>query len=211
VALRRGVTVALVALAPLGACSSLDEGEGEARSDWLRAGRCYEGPFDLEPTFFAINPFQNTQLMRLQRSNDLTENADGVMVLIDDAARVRASLGTALRVGLQPEVTPPGVPVVADPDPPIVHIALYLQETCHRENVTLYATEGTITFEALFSGDLNEGDADDKLTQGTFDVTIGDPRDAGPAGGAIPADKSSRLVGSFRFYFERGQPAQPFP
>ncbi|HEU4538696.1 MAG TPA: hypothetical protein VFS00_31460, partial [Polyangiaceae bacterium] len=151
------MTGALVA--GLAACTSLDEGEGSVRSDWLRAGRCYEGPFDLGPTFFAINPFQNTQLMRLQRSNDLTENADGVMVLVDDATRVRESLGTALRVGLPPEVTPPGVPVTADPDPPIVHVALYLQETCHRENVTLYATEGTITFDALFSGDLNEDEA----------------------------------------------------
>jgi hypothetical protein len=202
---------ALAALAALVACSTLDEGEGEAKSDLLRAGRCYEGPYDLKPTFFAINPFQNTQMLRLQRTNDLTENADGVMILVDDAARVRSSLGTPLRVGLPPEVTPPGTPVIADPDPPFVHVALYLQETCHRENVTLYATEGTITFDALFSGNLNEDEADEKRSEGRFEVVIGDPRDAPPGGGAIPDERSSRLTGSFRFYFQRGQPAQPFP
>ena len=202
---------ALAAVAGAVACSTHDEGEGEARSELLRAGRCYEGPYDLKPTFFAINPFQNTQLIRLQRTNDLTENADGVMLLVNDAARVRASLGTPLRVGLPPEVTPPGTPVVADPDPPFVHLALYLQETCHRENVTLYATEGTVTFDALFSGNLNEKDAEEKRTEGRFDVTIGDPRDAPPGGGAIPAERQSRLEGTFQFYFQRGQPAQPFP
>jgi hypothetical protein len=201
----------LVALVGLIACSTLDEGQGEAKSDWLRAGRCFEGPYDLQPTFFASNPFQNTQMLRLQRTNDLTENADGVLVLVDDVTRVRASLGTSLRIGLPPEVTPPGTPVVADPDPPFVHMALYLQETCHRENVTLYATEGTITFDALFSGDLNEDEADEKRSEGRFDVVIGDPRDAPAGGGAIPEGLSSRLTGSFRFYFQRGQPAQPFP
>lgn len=201
----------VAALSCLVACSTLDEGQGEAKSDLLRAGRCFEGPYDLKPTFFAVNPFQNTQMLRLQRTNDLTENADGVMVLVDDVARVRGSLGTSLRVGLPPEVTPPGTPVMVDPDPPIVHIALYLQETCHRENVTLYATEGTITFDALFSGDLNEDEAEEKRSEGTFEVTLGDPRDAPPGGGAIPPGRSSRLTGSFRFYFQRGQPAQPFP
>jgi hypothetical protein len=201
----------VAALACLVACSTLDEGQGEAKSDLLRAGRCFEGPYDLKPTFFAVNPFQNTQMLRLQRTNDLTENADGVLVLVDDVARVRASLGTPLKVALSPEVTPPGTPVVADPDPPFVHISLYLQETCHRENVTLHATEGTITFDALFSGDLNEDEAEEKRSEGTFEVTLGDPRDAPPGGGAIPAERSSRLTGSFRFYFQRGQPAQPFP
>jgi hypothetical protein len=77
--------------------------------------------------------------------------------------------------------------------------------------VTLYATEGTITFDALFSGDLNEDEAEEKRSEGTFEVTLGDPRDAPPGGGAIPPGRSSRLTGSFRFYFQRGQPAQPFP
>lgn len=207
--------VALGALGALAAgavaCSDPDKGQGQVTSELLRAGRCYEGPYDLKPTFFAINPFQDRYLLRLQRTNDLTENADGVMLLIDDASLVRESLGTPLRVGLPPEVTPPGTPVVADPDPPVVHMALYLQETCHRENVTLYATEGTITFDALFSGDLRENDAEEKRSEGRFDVIIGDPRDAPPGGGPIPTERSSRLTGSFRFYFQRGQPAQPFP
>jgi hypothetical protein len=92
-------------------------------------------------------------------------------------------------------------------------MALYLQRSCHNQNIVLYAVDGTIKFQALFSGDPNETDAVDKYTDATFDVWVGDPRDAGlghPAD-AIPRELLSRVTGGFRFYFERGQPGQPFP
>lgn len=190
---------------------AVGEGSGEAHSDLLKVPGCYEGAYDLGPTFFFDNPYRSTQTIRLQRRDDLVENSDGLQVMVRDTDRVRAHLGESFKVGLPPEVTPPGVPIVPDPDPPVVNLTLYLHDTCHGQNVALYATTGTITFAHLFSGDTNERDADDKLSEATFDVMMGDPRDQPPEGGPIPPEKMSHLTGNFSFYFERGQPAQPFP
>lgn len=203
------IVVAGVALG--GTSCSVGTGSGEVHSDELKAPGCFYGAYDLGPTFFASNPFRNSQEIRVQRRNDFIENSDGVEVLVRDTAKIRASLGQSLRVGLTPDVVPPGVPITPDPDPPIVSIVLYLHETCHGQNIALYATQGSITFEHLFDGDPNESDAESKLTHATFDVYVGDPRDEPPAGGPIPAAKLSHVVGEFRFYFQRGQPAQPFP
>lgn len=97
--------------------------------------------------------------------------------------------------------------------PPLVHMGLYLQQSCHNQNTVLYAVSGTIMFHALFSGDPNEKDATRKLTEAIFDVQMGDLQEvpAGAPASAVPEDKLTRLRGCFRFYFERGQPGQPFP
>jgi hypothetical protein len=92
-----------------------------------------------------------------------------------------------------------------------VNLALYLQFSCHSQNVVLYGVSGTITFEELFSGDPNESVGAEKLTDAHFEVVVADPRDATPGTLAIPEAKSSRLTGRFRFHFQRGQPGQPFP
>ncbi len=200
-----------VALAAVASCT-VGEGEGRVYSDDLRAGSCFRGPYELDPTFFASNPYQNTQLIRVQRKDDLIENSDGVQITVEDTAAVRSRLGQPLRVGLSPEVRPPGVPMVADPDPPFVYLVLYLHETCHGSNVALYAVDGTITFRHLFSGDVTETSGDEKRIDFDFDVTVADPRDQPKGGGPIPDEKKSRLVGSgVKFFFQRGQPAQPFP
>jgi hypothetical protein len=92
-------------------------------------------------------------------------------------------------------------------------MALYLAESCHNQNVVLYGLSGTITFNALFSGDPTEKEGSEKYTDASFDVMVGDPRDAPTGGDAteVPADMQSHVTGFFRFYFERGQPGQPFP
>lgn len=127
--------------------------------------------------------------------------------------------GTAtFQVALPSGVTPPGSPAVPPTDlledPPIVHIAFYLQRSCHNQNTVLYAVSGTITFSSLFSGDPNEASAAEKLINVTkFDLQVGDLRDV-PLGSyprEIPCELQSRLQGKFKFYFDRGQPAQPFP
>ena len=216
----RHVLVSLAVLAGVGslhaACVSVGEGTGTVTSDALFARDCWDDPFDLEPDFFAADPFRETMHIRIQRGSDLLEFSDGVVVLVDDVELVRDSLGTPLQVTLPKGVAPPGVQVgtvcgeTACSSP--VHVALYLLDSCHSQNVVLYATEGTITFTELFSGDPNEKDAAEKLTEGQFDVLVGDPRDIvleGEEAGTIP--NQSRLVGDFRFFFQRGQPAQPFP
>jgi hypothetical protein len=218
----RLLTLLVAALAAgLVACST-GEGKGWVRSDRLYVEDCWNGPFDLKPTFFAANPFREEELLiRIQRGDNIQELSDGLTVHVSDIVRIREELlGQAIEAGLPPGVTPPGTPVVADPDPPLVSLALYLHNTCHADNGTVYAVQAdqvagasastsTITFTSLFSGDPNESNADDRLTEATFEALFADPRDLESDG--VPADKSSVVTGSFHFFFQRGPPAQPFP
>lgn len=211
------------ALAAIGACAllsigcSLGQGEGEVHSDKLVAHECWDREYDLLPDFFAAIPYRDTLQIRIQRGNDLQEVSDGLAILIDDTKKIRKEkLGVKLDVSLPRGVQPPGSPIPApDPDSPeqLVHMAFYLQQSCHNQNTVLYAVSGEITFSALFSGDPNERDATEKYTDATFDVKVGDPRDAplGAPAEDIPEELQSRLTGYLRFYFERGQPGQPFP
>ncbi|MCS6899715.1 MAG: hypothetical protein RMJ98_08595 [Myxococcales bacterium] len=190
---------------------SVGEGQGEVTSDRLLAKGCFDGPYRLKPTFFATSPYRQTQTIRLQRTDELIDNVDGVQILVSDTAQVRGKLGQPLKVGLPPGVQPPGVPIPQNPDPPFIQLSLYLHETCHGQNITLHALQGTITFQHIFSGDRIEEDADDRLSEASFEVEVADPRDQPPQGGEVPSEKRSKLKGWFRFFFERGQPAQPFP
>jgi len=228
---RQRIGLSLAVLLAMTAGCSLGQGEGEVKSDELFAHDCWGSiaadggvqgaPFDLQPDFFAANPYRDTLQMRIQRGNDLTEVSDGLSVLIDDVPKIREqlALGSAstFKVAIPAGVTPPGSPTVPPDDlladPPIVHMALYLQSSCHNQNTVLYAVSGTITFSALFSGDPNEKEANEKLTDATFEVNVGDLRDVplGAYPSEIPVDLQTKLTGSFRFYFERGQPGQPFP
>lgn len=203
---------------------SLGQGEGQVVSDKLIASDCWNEAYDLGPDFFAAIPYRDTQVIRIQRGSDLEEVSDGLDVLIDQTSTIRAAITAAkgapsknFAVSLPPGVHPPGTPIeppaMVDGEFPIVHMALYLQRSCHNQNTILYAISGNISFNSLFSGNPNEKDAAQKYTDATFDVQVGDPRDApeGAQADKIPADHQSKVTGYFRFYFERGQPAQPFP
>lgn len=203
---------AAVAAVCAGSGCALGEGSGEVKSDRLRIDQCWEGPYDMQPDFFSGVPYRESFQIRIQRGGDLQEMSDGLSILVKDVHVIRNSmLGVPLEVGLPPEVTPPGVPVQPDPDPPMVHMALYLHNTCHEQLSTLYAVRGVITFEELFNGDPNETKADERLSSGVFDVMVVDPRKQPPGGGPISEEHLSRVTGWFGFYFERGQPGQPFP
>jgi hypothetical protein len=196
---------------------SVGQGTGNVESGHLLAKACWDDAYDLQPDFFSADPFRNQMHIRVQRGDDLIEVSDGVSILIDDIDHVRAHLGEPLPVLLPRGVSPPGVPEGSlcgelECAESKVHIALYLLKSCHNQNIVLYATEGTITFDEVFSGDPNEEEAAEKLTQARFDVMVGDPRDmvlSGPDAGRIP--DQSNITGDFEFYFQRGQPAQPFP
>jgi hypothetical protein len=200
-----------IALALAAAGCTVGEGEGWVKSDKLFVEKCWDGPFDLGPDFFAANSFERgDQLMiRVQRGDGIEEMSDGLIVNVDELPEQRARVGEPIEVGLPRGVTPPGVPVVYDPDPAPVNLALYLHDSCHAENGTVYSTGGTITFRSLFSGDMNETESDERLTEATFDATFADPRlFTGDA--TADAAVQSRVTGYFRFFFQRGQPAQPF-
>src|SRR6185503_10186197 len=203
--------VALVLVAP--ACG-LGEGEGEVSSDKLTVAGCWNGQFELRPDFFAASPYRRMLAIRVQHGGELEEVSDGVTILVDDIDKVRDHIaqhpGEPLRVGLPTSVVPPGVPIVPDPNPPIVHLTLYLHRACHLQNSALYSIAGGIVFRSIFSGNPNESEENEKLTEADFtDIVVGDPRDRDP--GTNTVANVSHLRGRVKFYFRRGQPAQPFP
>lgn len=207
------------------------EGDGRVESERLFVEGCSDGAFSLNPSFFGANPYGGDAItIRVQRSDDLVEVSDGLDVVVNGVSEIRDNqLGQAVAVGLPRGVTPLGVPVTPDNAPAPVSMALYLHETCHQQNGALYSLCGSITFTSLFSGNANERDSEDRLTQATFTAVFGDPRDIdyplAPARYATstlegcspdllagyPEERLSVVEGDFRFFFQRGPPAQPFP
>lgn len=210
----------LALAAGLNAGCSVGQGEGSVSSDWLYVDNCYEGPFNLRPTFFAANPFEGSLTIRVQRGEQDVQVSDGFTMLVYDVATVRQSmLGTPLRLGLPVGVSPLGFPLPEVPDPPGATLSLYLNNSCRSQNAQLSAVDGTVRFTKLFSGDPNEESAEDRLTEGSFHAIVVDPRHAVPVTGAdagagaytYPEMYTSEIDGDFSFVFHRGTPAQPFP
>lgn len=195
---------------------SLGQGEGDVKSDALFVQDCWFGEYDLQPDFFAADPYRETMTMRVQRGTDIQEVSDGLSILVQDVTVLRNEwLDKPLKVTLPPGILPPGATFPSPPpeNQPTVNVALYLQRSCHNQTSVLYGVSGSVTFHSLFSGDPNEDEAADKFTNAEFSVRMGDPRDVpiGKPADEIPADRQSLVTGFLRFYFERGQPGQPFP
>jgi hypothetical protein len=200
----------LVALTlALGTGCTVGDGTGEVKADRLFLQGCWNGSFDLQPDFFAANPYRGESLqIRVQRGDNNQEASDGLTVLVNDIAAVKAQLGMPIPVGVPAGVAPPGQPVSGEPGP-LVSLSLYLHQTCHEQNSATYSVSGDITFKSIFSGDPNEEDSDARLTDASFNVQFADPRDLVTA--EDPAEvTSSDVTGKFKFFFQRGQPAQPF-
>jgi len=188
-------------------------GEGSVSSKQLFIRDCWNGEFNLEPTFFGANPFsRNVMAIRVQRGDDNQEVSDGLSIMVNDVQTIRnTQLGQDLEVGLPAGVSPPGMPLKLNPNPPNVSLALYLHDTCHPQNGAIYSVAGKIRFTNLFSGDPNETNSDDRLTFAEFtDIQFADPRDMSSDYSYSP-NVVSKVEGWFKFYFQRGQPAQPFP
>lgn len=198
---------------------SVGQGEGFVRSDDLYVDRCWEGPFDLRPTFFGANPFGDTLTIRVQRGEREIFVSDGFTLLVYDVNAVRSSgLDTQLQLGLPVGVSPLGFPLPDVPSAPAATLSLYLNDSCRSHNAVLAAVSGTVTFSKLFSGDPNEDDSEDRITEGSFQATVVDPRHAVPdvdadgnATYSYPEEYRSEITGAFNFVFHRGTPAQPFP
>jgi hypothetical protein len=207
---RWGALAVVLAVSAASLGCTVGEGEGWVRSERLYIEDCVNGRFDLGPDFFGANSFRGDSLfIRVQRGDNIEELSDGLTIVVNDLPTQRARIGQAIAVGMPVGVSPPGVPIVYDPNPPPVSLALYLHESCHVQLGTVYSIDGTITFKSLFSGDPNEEKSDDRLTEASFDATFADPRQLVGTGADDPSLKS-RVTGYFRFFFQRGQPAQPF-
>jgi hypothetical protein len=69
----------------------------------------------------------------------------------------------------------------------------------------------TITFTSLFNANPDETNAAERLSSGSFDFYLADPREICPGGLGPPPPCRGHIHGTFSFYFQRGRPAQPFP
>jgi len=168
-------TLSAIVAATAPACSQ-GEGEGTIRGT-LDVPNCWTGEFDLAPDFLAAVPYRDAMTLRIQSGSDFQTFSDGLTILINDRTKIRPNpaagfagqYGKALRVDLPPEVTPPGVPVEAEPEPALVSMALYLQRTCRTQTVTLHAVEevsipldGMCTAPAVRGADPSQACAPDK-------------------------------------------------
>ncbi len=199
---------ALAVVLAIGTGCTVGDGTGEVKAERLYLQDCWNGSFNLQPDFFAANPYRESLQIRVQRGDNNTEASDGLIVLVNDLEAVRKQLGAPIPVGLPEGVAPPGQPLTGEPGP-LVSLSLYLHQTCHEQNSATYSVSGDITFNSIFSGDPNEEDSDARYTDALFDVKFADPRELVGAADAAQVT-SSNVHGEFKFFFQRGQPAQPF-
>lgn len=206
-----GRVVAALAVAAWGAGCETGSGTGEVSSEQLFIEDCVNGPYNLSPSFFGASPFlpADTMEFRVQRGDDIVDFSDGLIGLVRGVQNIREfGLGQALPLGVTDATLPFGS-FETGVIPPVT-LSLYLHDYCHSRTGTVYSVGGTITFTALFSGDLNETNPDNLLTEATFSADMADPRYI-RRDGTYPPELVSRVTGNFSFLFQRGQPAQPFP
>ena len=118
------------------------------RTGTLDVPNCWSGPFNLNPNFFAADPYDNSLTIRIQNGSDYASFSDGLSILVDNVHEIRGDapyspslLGRPLNVSLPVGVTTPGAPVIPQPNPALVHVTVYLQQSCPTQNVALYAVE----------------------------------------------------------------------
>lgn len=204
-------TCLLVALLFGSASCAVGHGEGEVTSEHLYAPGCADGPFDLKPDFFASTPKLDTQLISMRRGDRMQDLSDGVLISVYEVSTIiDEHLGEPVQVRLPAGVRAPGhAPSLQETS--LVALTVHLNDSCHEQNISLQAISGTMTFHALFSGDLSDRKKDERLIEGEFAVTVADPRLL-PADGSEPDPKLlSQVTGNFSFYFRRGSGAQAFP
>jgi hypothetical protein len=195
----------------LSSCS-VGEGSGSVTGS-LRVDACEDpsidlAAYDMEPDFFGAIAAKNQLMIRIQRGGDLQEYNDSLTIVVDDTTRVVD--GQPIQVELQRP--PPTVPNAA---PPLVRVTLSLRGTCGTgrlggtdpAQVVLHAIGGTVTFRSILRGDPSSPDTNSKRIEGSFDVILEDPRFTGTG---RPRSEGT-LRGDFKFFYQRGGPAQPFP
>ncbi|MCB9538041.1 MAG: hypothetical protein H6704_17445 [Myxococcales bacterium] len=192
--MRRLLPIVIVLLC--GACAE-DRGRGrvvgslmvpECDGDGALDARCAAGvdpleceAFDLEVDFFAVETFEESAVIRVQRGGLAFAQTNGVLLEIRDVRLLRGELGRPLAVG--PERN--------------IRAALGLFDRCP-DATQNFELRGEVTFTAFGVG---KGDA----VQGRIDrLEVRDGRSEGP--GTV----LGVLHGDFDFTLRRGPPYQQF-
>ena len=145
--------------------------------------------YDLDPSFFSAALVEETLEIRIQRGSDLERFSDGIVIVVFDTNELYAtSLGVPIQLG-------EGAPV---------RMSFYLHGTCPLDRddvpVSYDARSGSITFRSTYAPDSD----DDVEIAGRFDnVELTDLSD--------PGARYAIMSGEFRFFYNRGRPAQRFP
>lgn len=146
--------------------------------------------YDLNPNFFAASLIDDEQLeIRIQRGGDLERFSDGIVIVVFDTTMVREELL--------------GMPIELGESAP-VRMTLYMNDTCPLDRddvpVTYDARKGAIVFRRIYAPDVS----DDADIVGDFTGVVLEDL-------AEPMIRNAVLDGEFRFFYDRGRPAQRFP
>ncbi|MBK7396437.1 MAG: hypothetical protein IPJ34_09090 [Myxococcales bacterium] len=212
--MKRWLAAAIVATATASACS-VGGGEGSVTGS-LVVPVCEAdlSQFDMRPDFFAgmavsaRNPPLTQLNIRIQKGGDIQEYSDSLSIAVSDTSKVQDGVPIEVKL-FRPPGSAPSVPY------PLVRMSLTLRKSCGNGRVgpsdpnavVLHAVSGTITFTHILRGDPVDADTNDKRIEGSFDVVLEDPRHAE----GEPATSYGKLQGNFKFFYQRGGPAQPFP
>lgn len=184
----RRVTLGLLLVSCLTACQG-GEGDGEVTGVVVVPECGIDNPdWDLRPSFFVQDPWENTAVIRIQRGSNYQDLSNGLVISIRDVDAVRASFGTPIDLAAE--------------DAPVT-VTLTLDGTCRPArrdpSVLLIARSGSITFDALYDPRADDG----RETSGTLEGLVMDD-------GEDPAS-TAELSGYFTFLFARGRPGQRYP
>lgn len=167
----------------------MGEGEGEIDGQIALKDCNKQGTYHLDPNFFSAEPREERLDILLQHGSDLQIRSDGMFIYIDDASALQNDM-------LEQPLTV---------DDGLWEAVLFLNETCPVERrktpVSLYATSGTITFNAIYAP---EEDKDAVSIDAVLDALHFENSET-------PDDNYADLSGYFRFIYNRGKPAQRFP
>lgn len=166
--------------------------------------------YDLRPSFFVASYVrtlgavdgENAPIatIRVQRGSYRESFSDGILVTVNDVNEL-------VRSHLEEPI--PLTQIDRHRERPLVDVTFYAGESCDagypaefwRLPGILHAERGAILFHALYAPDLDRENTE--ISAESLDVEF--------ASTDAPSTRRARLSGFFRFFYQRGAPAQDFP
>jgi hypothetical protein len=188
------------------------------------------GAYNLNPTFFGEDRFDQAMTLRLQHGGGTQDYADNLVILVDDTCAV------ARLIAASPERDAQGQPVVTLPvglvSTPglLVHATMSFNQSCGRikvtrlgQNVGLPAVSGTMTFRSIDVHDDENavpGTDPDRTEVTAYHLVFRDDRELGPPPTTSPYPNNvgphtpvgnAELSGAFTLERSRALPSVFFP